>query len=120
MKQLNEILPLLNKVGCDYEYLLSDIVTEKKKAQNSNDEHIANYLWAEETIVKIVRDFVSVFNLLKQEEFYKAWCAAEQVELCINNLIRNFPDFYQIVSYHNTIIHQLQRLYPYRLLLAMS
>ena len=115
MKQLNEILPLLNKVGCDYEYLLSDIVTEKKKAQNSNDEHIANYLWAEETIVKIVRDFVSVFNLLKQEEFYKAWCAAEQVELCINNLIRNFPDFYQIVSYHNTIIHQLQRLYPYRL-----
>lgn len=38
MKQLNEILPLLNKVGCDYEYLLSDIVTEKKKAQNSNDE----------------------------------------------------------------------------------
>ena len=83
MKQLNEILPLLNKVGCDYEYLLSDIVTEKKKAQNSNDEHIANYLWAEETIVKIVRDFVSVFNLLKQEEFYKAWCAAEQVECSI-------------------------------------
>lgn len=115
MKQFNEILPLLNKVSCDYERLLLDIVTEKKKAQDNNDEHRANYLWAEETIVEIVRDFVSVFNLLKQEEFYKAWCLAEQVELGINNLIRNFPDFYQIVSYYNTIIHQLQRLYPYRL-----
>ena len=72
MKQLNEILPLLNKVGCDYECLLSDIVTEKQKVQNSNNELVANYLWAEETIVKIFRDFVSVFNLLKQEEFYKA------------------------------------------------
>lgn len=115
MKQLNEILPLLNKVGCDYECLLSDIVTEKQKVQNSNNELVANYLWAEETIVKIFRDFVSAFNLLKQEEFYKAWCVAEQVELGINNLIRNFPDFSQIVSYHNTIIHQLQRLYPYKL-----
>lgn len=115
MKQLNEILPLLMKVDCNYECLLSDIVAEKKKAQNSNDEQVANYLWAEETIVGIVRDFVSVFNLLKQEEFYKAWCVAEQVELAINNLIRNFPDFYQIVNYHITIIHQLQRLYPYRL-----
>lgn len=100
MKQLNEILPLLMKVDCNYECLLSDIVAEKKKAQNSNDEQVANYLWAEETIVGIVRDFVSVFNLLKQEEFYKAWCVAEQVELAINNLIRNFPDFYQIVNYH--------------------
>jgi len=66
MKQLNEILPLLNKVGCDYECLLSDIVTEKQKVQDSNNELVANYLWAEETIVKIFRDFVSVFNLLKQ------------------------------------------------------
>ena len=115
MKQLNEILPLLNKAECDYECLLSDIVTEKKEAQHSNDVDVANFLWAEETIIKIVRDFVSVFNLLKQEEFYKAWCVAEQVELGINDLTRNFPNFYQIVSYHNTMIRQIQRLYPYRL-----
>ena len=71
MKQLKEILPLLNKVGCDYECLLSDIVTEKQKVQDSNNELVANYLWAEETIVKIFRILFQCLTYLNKRNFTK-------------------------------------------------
>lgn len=113
--RLNNLLCRIQDADFDYDIEIGKIHNDIKSAQQSGDESRANQLWAIQSIVKIHKMFVEVFELLKNSVYYDAWCKAEQVEIYCNNLRRNFPDTFPIVDsiYNSTI--RLQALYPYRL-----
>lgn len=111
----NQILATLRNNGCDYAAALSAIKVQKLVAQSAGDEIYANQLWAAETIIEIHQQFVKTFELLKADQYYEAWCAAEQVEINIQNLARNSKEGFDNVKDINAMIRQLQSLYPYKI-----
>lgn len=112
--RLNNLIPHIQESDFDYDIELENINKEIATAQQSGDEQQANQLWAIKSVVKIHKIFVDIFNLLKNSDYYNAWCKAEKVEICCNNLRRNFPYITTIDSIYNTITN-LQSLYPYKL-----
>lgn len=91
---IEKLLTHLRDDKCDYGASLDAVEEELKKAQQSPDESYANLLWAVRNIVNIHHEYVNTYHILEKEEYYKAWCNAEKVEICCKNLSRNFPDFF--------------------------
>ena len=112
---IEKLLTHLRDDKCDYGASLDAVEEELKKAQQSPDESYANLLWAVRNIVNIHHEYVNTYHILEKEEYYKAWCNAEKVEICCKNLSRNFPDFFLLVKDIYECIINLQRLYPYQL-----
>lgn len=112
--RLNNLAPHIQEPGFKYDIELGNINKEITVAQQSGDEQQANRLWAIKSVVKIHKIFVEIFNLLKDADYYNTWCKAEEVEICCNNLRRNFPYVTATDSIYNTITN-LQALYPYKL-----
>lgn len=111
----DQILATLRNDGCDYTAALSEISSEKLVAQSAGDGKYANQLWVAESIIVIHQQLVETFELLKAEQYYEAWCKAEQIEIMIQNLAQNAPEGFEIVKDINLMVRQLQSLYPYRL-----
>ncbi|MCM1313386.1 MAG: hypothetical protein NC206_10110 [Bacteroides sp.] len=101
--------------GIDYNVILKEIEEEKIQAQSRMQPEIANEWWSRWAVVTIHQRFTKVYDLLSNSKFYEAWCEAEQVEIILKDLLRNFPDMYSTVRELHTCIHNLQSLYPYKL-----
>lgn len=110
----NTILATLRNDDCNYAAALSAVNSEKRAAQTVGDETYANQLWVAESIIEIHQQFVETFQLLKAEQFYNAWCKAEQVEIMIQNLVRNSQEGFENVKDINIMVRHLQSLYPYK------
>ena len=97
----NEILKHLLEDGFDHDATIKEVDVLRKNYQQQNDVDNANVAWA--------------IQLLRDGEYYKVWCLLEHIEIGIGTLLRNFPGTKNAVSYIDTIVKQLQSLYPYKL-----
>lgn len=104
----------LTSTSIDYEKELEDVIIEKRAQQKALNESQANELWRVEKRIAVFNKYCRLFYLLTDEEYYKAWCLAEDIELSIGNLVFNFPEEKGLVSPIMAHIHKLQQLYPYR------
>lgn len=80
----------------------------------------ANEVWCIESILKIQTEYLNAFELLKQKEYYKAWCAIEQVELTLGFLAPHHDigmDEYML-SFIDEHIRKYQKIYPYQIFIS--
>lgn len=98
----------------NYDIELSDVIAEKKVQQGLFNETCANELWRIENRISVFEKYSNLYNLLKEEQFYNAWCLAERIELTISNLLYNFPEEKPIITPILNRIYKLQQLFPYR------
>lgn len=109
-----EILGHLHEDGFDHNAAIREIDILRKDFQQRQDEGNANIAWATITIVSLHLDYRNVFTMLKNKQYYEAWCLLEQIEIGIANLLRNFPGVENTVKHIRTMVRQLQSLYPYK------
>lgn len=99
----------------NYNQELSIVEKEKKTQQLQGNCQVANILWRIQKRIFIFHNFKETFQLLRNGEYFKAWCQAEQTEIAIKFLLKNFPDDKKLVEGIGQHIKKLQQLYPYRL-----
>jgi len=85
-------------------------------AIDAGDEDQANHAWFLRTVAEARGRFVKCFNLILQNECYKAWCEFEKVEIALPWLIRNpFLDTRAFeVEKLIALVRQWQSLFPYK------
>src|SRR6266567_8495852 len=83
----------------------------------ADNEEGANHIAAKECIFEIQNNYISVFKLLQNADYYEAWRLLERVEIDIKFLLQHFEptrDEYQIL-FIKKYVSQLQQLFPYKL-----
>lgn len=110
-------LAFLTSNTIDYKQELSVVENEKniQQQQQQGNCQVSNMLWRIQSRISIFAEYKEIFQLLHKGEYFKAWCQAEQVEIAINFLIKNFPEDKNLVENIRERIQKLQQLYPYRL-----
>jgi hypothetical protein len=98
------------------------IESEKKLSKQKNDEKSLLLMWFCLSVIQAIEIFHEAFMLLKKREYYKAWDELGQIEMIINNINENIPDYQQYIAVsfleQNTI--KLQKIYPYKLFTSMA
>ncbi len=80
----------------------------------------ANKVWCIESILKIQTEYIHAFQLLKQKEYYRAWCAYEQVDLNLGFLCphHNIETNEYMLSFINTQTKKYQKIFPYKIFIS--
>lgn len=99
----------------NYKQELFVVEKEKKTQQLRGNCQVSNMLWRIQKRISIFSEYKEIFQLLRNGEYFKAWCQAEQTEIAIKFLLKNFPDDKNLVEGIRLHIQKLQQLYPYRL-----
>lgn len=83
----------------------------------SDDSVVKNKIWVYSTLLKCHLLHEEIFNLLKSESFYPAWCKLENLEILLANVRGNHEhverDFGQ--AFLTNAVNSWQMLYPYKL-----
>lgn len=106
-----EILSHLLEDGFDYDATIKEVDALRKGYQQQHDEENANVAWATLEIISLHRDYRKAYEMLRNKQYYEAWCLLEQIEIGITHLLRNFPGTKNAVSYIEMMVRQLQSLY---------
>ena len=112
---IENLLKGLCEANYDYVSVLKQLDVKKQYFVSLCEETEANLVWVYEQIVKINKGFVAVYNLIKSEKYYDAWCEAERVEIKINSLYRNITNGIENIDFIERQIRNIQVLYPYKL-----
>lgn len=119
MKNEKEILRKLRGIN-NPDYLLDDFLNELQQIKETyikdNDQIHAKKLWCYQTTVEIHKSFTNAFRLLKEKEYYPAWCQLERIEITFKGLKRHYPfDKTEYFLWHiERCVRNLQIIYPYR------
>jgi hypothetical protein len=92
----------------------------KREAVGRGDQDAARSVWCFEQVVGIQDQYLEAFRLLKQNEFYKAWCTLERVEIQLEWLARHFTpggDEYRLQTIER-LTTRLQELFPYAVFMS--
>ena len=76
----------------NYKQELFVVEKEKKTQQLRGNCQVSNMLWRIQKRISIFSEYKEIFQLLRNGEYFKAWCQAEQTEIAIKFLLKNFPD----------------------------
>ena len=110
----------INFTGRSSNTFLEALSLFKAAAVRSKDQELAKLLWCYEQILIIQDQYIEAFNMLKNHDFYKAWCRLERVEIGVQSLNRHFLG--RADRFHIPLIQKLtdqwQSLYPYRLFVS--
>lgn len=117
-KKATDIIKHLLDEDFNYDKTIAELDELRIRYRQQQDEDNANNAWAIITIVGIHRDFRKVYSMLKDRQYYDAWCLMEQIEIGVVNLLRNFKGVENTVKYISVIVRQLQGLYPYKLFMS--
>lgn len=112
----------LGETDFPFENTIVELQTIKKKAVENNLQKEAKEIWICQTIIGIHQLYSNVFNLLKEKQYYKAWCQLERTEITISSLKRHFS-FSQnkyLLSFIEKSVANLQVIYPYNLFASME
>jgi len=91
------------------------LVGAKSEAVARGEQAEAKAIWCLEQVLDIQGRYLRAFDLLKHEEFYKAWCDLEQVEIrfvWLESHFRPAGDEYRLATIERLTL-QLQELFPY-------
>lgn len=89
--------------------VLNDLTEMKKEAVVNKDEQLANELWCLIETYKVQKNYITMFELLKNREYMEAWRLKEQIEISLGNLNVNFEN--EIHQYHLDLISQVLKYY---------
>ena len=114
----SEILKHILDKDFDFDATIKEVDELRLACQKQGDEENANAAWALKTILIIHRDFRRAYSLLKEKQYYEAWCLMEVIEISVDNLLRNCPGALNAVKYISVMVRQLQGLYPYKVFMS--
>lgn len=109
------ILENCKNTKCDLEELCALIANELDSARGSAPESELNKLWALHEVVTIHKLFLDTYKLLKEGNYYAAWCKAEKVEISCLILENNDTELYKSVEKLASVVASLQSIYPYKI-----
>jgi hypothetical protein len=101
---------------CNLEEFLLEVAEAKKIAADEGNDEEAKELWKCQTIAKIQSEFIAAFSLMKNDEFYDAWCALERCEINIKFLSRHYEeveDDPHWIRFIRIMVERWQSLFPY-------
>ncbi|SDS63541.1 hypothetical protein ACP3TY_06140 [Pseudomonas rustica] len=111
--ELDTLLKQWWYVGLQDERHLSSLETLKA---TTDDGVIKNKIWVYSTLLKCHLLHEEIFNLLKSESFYPAWCKLENLEILLANVRGNHEhverDYGQ--AFLTNAVNSWQMLYPYK------
>lgn len=92
----------------------------KGKAVAVGDQAMAKAAWCFEAIGRIQDHFIEAFSLMKNDQFYRAWCNLERCEIEIGFLDPHFQDSGNQFGIEHIRNHvpKFQALFPYKLFLS--
>jgi hypothetical protein len=105
------------------EDVLQRLAGLKEQAVSRNDQLLAKKLWCYETILQVQNKYISAFEMMKEQDFYSAWCVLERVEINLVGLERHFDldteghDKLRL-SFIKKHTEQFQSLFPYRMFIS--
>ena len=125
---LDEIRAFLRNVNSWYpSYSCSDVsaiknrLSDHKQAAVAVDNQIlAKDIWCLEHILKSQIHYIEAFHLMKEGEFYKAWCILEQSEITLHFLLGHYvpsPDEF-FIGYIDEKVKGFQSLFPYKIFMS--
>ena len=119
---ISEIITQLESVEMNYYERNSELISlslkEKKEgALKDLDPKEAKHIWCLEQVLFIQDIYYGAFKLLKQREYYKAWCEFEKIEDMYYSLIKHLQYAEESFRLDMAIKHvkQFQLVYPYKL-----
>ena len=91
MSALDECIDFLKKVRNRTDMILVEEIDkklslEKEKAKRYKQEDNANHIWCLQEALYIQDDYIRAFSLLKDHEYYEAWCIFERAEIALYSL----------------------------------
>lgn len=109
----------LTKQTIDYDTLTIYLKNAKEAYIKVFDQDGAKRVWVLETILSIQQCYLTIFNLLKKREYYKAWQELENCEIMITSLAQHY-DYKSNASVYfiDEYVKKYQSLYPYKLFLS--
>jgi hypothetical protein len=92
----------------------------KDKFVKENNQQEAKNMWIYEQILKIQDIYLKVYQQMKQEDFYNAWCFLEQCELTLGFLRPHFSisDDKYFLNFIDKHTKQYQSLFPYKIYMS--
>ena len=102
----------------DFAAALNDLAAIKKEYQRVGNEADANRVWSVEQIISVIHSYRELYSLVQNDDYYKAWCKAEEIEIAIRILIRNNAHYPQAIKDIDEMIHSFQSLFPYRVFMS--
>lgn len=119
---MSEIRTQLENIEKNYNERNSELISlllkkKKQDALKELNEKEAKYIWCFEQVLQIQEMYNSSFKLLKQREYYKAWCEFEKIENMYYSLIKHlqYPVKAFLIDMIIKNIKQFQSVYPYKL-----
>ena len=108
--------------GRDSETIKCSIRLLKTEAVSSGNESFANALWAYGHILELQDNYLIAFNLMRDREFYAAWCQLATVETYIRVLRPHYRSAYNgfYIDFIDEYTRRFQSLYPYRLFFSIE
>ena len=125
MPTLDECIDFLRKVRNRTDTISSEEIdkklsSEKEKAKQYKQEGNANYIWCLQKTLCIQNNYIRAFSLLKDREYYEAWCIFERAEISLYSLEQHFE--YGWKNFHLDFIYdhikKWQDIYPYKFFMS--
>ena len=114
LSELDSLLREWWRVEHQHEHYLPTL--EALKA-SSGDDQMKNNIWVRSTLLECHLRHLQIFDLLKAESFYEAWCQLERLEIQLADIRTNKEhveaDFGQ--RFLANAVGSWQALYPYRI-----
>lgn len=114
----SEILKHILDKDFDFDATIKEVDELRSAYRKKGDEENANIAWAAKSILHIHKDFRRAYSQLQDKKYYEAWCLMEDIEIGVDNLLRNCPGALNAVKYISLMVRQLQGLYPYKVFMS--
>lgn len=112
----------LGRPDFSYEDVIAELQNLKELAVKEDAQEQAKEFWICQTIIGVHKLYSHAFNLLKDKQYYEAWCQLERTEKTMSSLKRHFS-FQENKYFLNFIeksVRNLQVIFPYRLFASME
>jgi len=102
----------------EYTERVTDYFIQKKQnCVDAGDEQGANRWAILNSLLGIQNDYIKVFELLADQDYYRGWCLLERIEIAVKLVLCHYQpngDEYKIL-FIQQYVRQTQKLFPYQL-----
>lgn len=94
--------------------ILQDLKEKKQLAVNSRDELLANEIWCLIEVYNIQKNYLKMFQRLKEGKYEEAWLIMDKIDIFMGNLRNNFEEGMSRynLTFINTIIKYYEKVFP--------
>ncbi|MTD71557.1 SEC-C metal-binding domain-containing protein [Flavobacterium sp. LC2016-13] len=105
-----------------YEDVIVKLQNLKELAVKKDAQEQAKEVWICQTIIGVHKLYSDAFKLLKDKQYYQAWCQLERTEKTMSSLKRHFPfkENKYFLNFIERSVRNLQVIFPYRFFASME